>query len=321
MKKSNVISFKVCEKTQNMMSEELDWCKREKTPQYAKWQAKDGDTVITLYESGKVVFQGSDADLASDFWISTEKINSGKVDVKSSSNNAKDKLDKAIKIDPKIYNSSSIGSDEVGTGDYFGPIVVTAAFVSKENIPYLEELGVKDSKKMTDDKILEIVPELIKKIPYESAILTNTEYNEKYSKDLNMNKIKAILHNKVLYTLKEKTKDYDFIIVDEFAKDFIYYNYLRNSTNVVRNITFLTKGETKSLAVAAASLISRYIFIKEFDKLSNKVGISLPKGASELVDDTAYKIAKEKGFDYLKEIAKLNFKNTQKVQEKLKEGN
>ena len=46
MKKSNVISFKVCEKTQKMMDEELDWCKREKTPLYAKWQAKDGDTVI-----------------------------------------------------------------------------------------------------------------------------------------------------------------------------------------------------------------------------------------------------------------------------------
>ena len=319
MKKNNVISFRVCEKTQKMMSEELDWCKRDKTPQYAKWQAKDGDTVITLYESGKVVFQGSDADLASDFWISTEKINSGKVDIKSSSSNKKDKLDKAIKVDLKIYNSSSIGSDEVGTGDYFGPIVVTAAFVDKENILYLEELGVKDSKKMTDEKILEIVPEIIKKIPYESTILTNSEYNEKYSKDLNMNKIKAILHNKVLYNLKEKTKNYDYIIVDEFAKDFIYYNYLRNSNNVVRNITFLTKGETKSLAVAAASIISRYIFIKEFDKMSQELNINLPKGASELVDDVAYKIAKEKGFDYLKNIAKMNFKNTLKVEEKLKE--
>ena len=321
MKKVNVISFKVCDKTQKMMSEELDWCKREKTPQYAKWQAKDGDTVITLYESGKVVFQGTDADLASDFWISTEKINSGKVDIKSSSNNSKDKLDKTVKVDPKIYNSSSIGSDEVGTGDYFGPIVVTAAYVKKDNISFLEKLGVKDSKKMTDEKILEVVPELIKIIPYESTILTNKEYNEKYSQDLNMNKIKAILHNKVLYALKEKTKDYDYIIVDEFAKDFIYYNYLRNSNNVVKNITFLTKGETKSLAVAAASLISRYIFIKEFDKMSKELNIMLPKGASDTVDNVAYNIAKEKGFDYLKNIAKMNFKNTLKVQEKLKEGN
>ena len=318
MKKNNVITFRVCEKTQKMMDEELDWCKREKTPPYAKWQAKDGDTVITLYESGKVVFQGSDADLASDFWITTERINSGKVDVKNSATNKSDKLDKTIKVDPKIYNSSSIGSDEVGTGDYFGPIVVTAAFVSKDNIPYLEELGVKDSKQMLDDKILEVVPKIIKKIPYESMILTNTEYNQKYSKDLNLNKIKAIMHNNVLYKLREKTQSYDYIIVDEFAKDFIYYNYLRNSVNVVKNITFLTKGESKSLAVAAASLISRYIFIKEFNKLSDELGIILPKGASEIVDEVAFNIAKDKGIDYLNSIAKMNFKNTLKVEEMLK---
>ena len=316
MKKNNVISFRVSKKTQDMMDEELDWCKREKTPPYAKWQAKDGDTVITLYESGKVVFQGADADLASSFWIDTEKINSGKVDVKNSDSN--NKKEKDNKIDKKIYNSSSIGSDEVGTGDYFGPIVVTAAFVAKENISYLEELGVKDSKQLTDDKILKIVPEIIKKIPYESMILTNKEYNEKYNKDLNLNKIKAIMHNKVLYKLKERIKNYDYIIVDEFAKDFIYYNYLRDCDNVVKNITFLTKGESKSPAVAAASLISRYIFIKEFDKLSDAIHLPLPKGAGGNVDDIAYEIAKDKGIEYLKEIAKLNFKNTKKVEEMIK---
>lgn len=315
MKKNNVISFRVCKKTQDMMDEELDWCKREKTPPYAKWQAKDGDTVITLYESGKVVFQGTDADLASSFWIDTERINSGKVDVKNSDSKSKDK--ESI-IDKKVYNSSSIGSDEVGTGDYFGPIVVTAAYVSKENIPFLEELGVRDSKQLTDDKILKIVPEIIKIIPYESMILTNKEYNEKYNKDLNLNKIKAIMHNKVLSKLKEKTSNYDYIIVDEFAKDFIYYNYLRDCENVVRDITFLTKGESKSLAVAAASLISRYIFIKEFDKLSDSLHIPLPKGAGVNVDDIAYEIAKEKGIEYLKDIAKFNFKNTKKVEDMIK---
>lgn len=317
MKKSNVISFKVCEKTQKMMDEELDWCKREKTPLYAKWQAKDGDTVITLYESGKVVFQGSDANLASDFWIETEKINSGKVDIK----NVKKEKKEDIYIDYKIYNSSAIGSDEVGTGDYFGPIVVTAAYVSKENIKFLENLGVKDSKKMTDIKILETVPKIIKKIPYESIILSNKDYNLNYSNNINMNKIKAILHNKVLYKLKEKIKDYDYIIVDEFAKKFVYYNYLKDNTNVVKNITFLTKGEDKHLAVACASLISRYIFIKKFIELENELNMTLPKGASDQVDLKGVKIVKKYGFDKLKEIAKLNFKNTEKITNKIKEEN
>ncbi|MBR6690156.1 MAG: ribonuclease HIII [Bacilli bacterium] len=314
--KVSVISFVASEKTQEMMTDELNWCMRDKTPQYAKWQAKDGDTVITLYESGKVVFQGKDADLSSDFWITTEKINSGKVDVKNSaSKEKKDKLDKTSYVNPRIYNSSSIGSDEVGTGDYFGPIVVTAAYVPKDKINILEELGVKDSKKLTDSQILEIVPKFIKEIKYESMILSNEDYNKFYSTDINMNKIKALLHNKVLYKLSSEIKDYEYIIVDQFAESYVYFNYLKESSNVVRNITFFTKGEDKHLSVACASLISRYIFIKEFDKLSKSIGIELPKGASNIVDDIGKKIVEKYGFDKLKEIAKLNFKNTEKIKE------
>ena len=317
MQKSNVISFNVSKKTQDMMSEELSWCMRNKTPQYAKWQAKDGDTVITLYESGKVVFQGKDADLSSDFWISTEKINSGSVNVKNSSNDKKkDKLDKTSFVNPRIYNSSSIGSDEVGTGDYFGPIVVTAAYVTKDNINFLEEIGVKDSKKLTDSQILQIVPKFIKKIEYESIILSNKEYNKFYTSDTNMNKIKAILHNKVLYKLSNRIPNYEYIIVDEFAKPYVYYNYLKDSSNVVRNITFFTKGEDKHLSVACASLISRFIFINEFNKLSKNIGFELPKGASTAVDLAGTKIIEKFGKDKLKEIAKLNFKNTDKITKK-----
>ena len=318
MQKNNVISFKVSDKTADMMTEELGWCMREKAPAYAKWQAKDGDTVITLYESGKVVFQGKDADLSSDFWISTEKINSGKVDVKSSENSKKkDKLDKTSYVNPRIYYSSSIGSDEVGTGDYFGPIVVTAAYVTKDNIEFLESVGVKDSKKLTDNQILEIVPKFIKEIKYESMILSNKDYNEYHSNDLNMNKIKAILHNKVLGKLSSQINNYEYIIVDQFAEPYVYFSYLKNSSNVVRNITFFTKGEDKHLAVACASLISRYIFINEFNKLSKSLNLDLPKGASNLVDEVGVKIVKEYGIEKLNEIAKLNFKNTDKIKENL----
>ena len=241
-----------------------------------------------------------------------------KIEISDSSKKEK-KEKKEIYVDPKIYHSSSIGSDEVGTGDYFGPIVVTSAYVSKENISVLEELGVKDSKKLTDEKIMEIVHKIIKLIPYNSIILSNKEYNQKYSEDINMNKIKAILHNRVLGNLKDKSYAVDYIIVDQFAKEYVYYSYLRNSSNVVRGITFLTKGEDKSLAVACASLISRYIFLKEFDKLGESLGVFLPKGASDTVDEMGVKIAKKYGFDKLSEVAKLNFKNTEKIKNLLKE--
>lgn len=313
------ISFKISDKTKKTMNEFYQDLKRDKTPQYAVFQADDGDTVVTLYESGKVVFQGKDADLSSQFWVETEKINSGKVSVNNSDDKKKkDKLDKIQNIDPKIYHANSIGSDEVGTGDYFGPIVVTSAYVTHDDIDFLEDLKVKDSKKLTDDKILEIVPKIIKRIPYSSIVLSNSEYNSKYSSDINMNKIKAILHNKVLLNLVNKNYSYEYVVVDEFAKKFVYYNYLKDIPLVFRNITFMTKAEDKVLSVACASLISRYIFIKEFDKLSKEVGINLPKGAGPKVDEIGVKIVQKYGFDKLKEIAKMNFKNTNKILEVLK---
>ena len=204
----------VGDKTKEMMIDYFNEFKREKTPQYAIFQADDGDTVVTLYQSGKVVFQGRDADLAADFWIETEKINSGKAIV-SSSDEKKEKKELVRKIP---LNVSSVGSDEVGTGDFFGPIVVTATYVSKENIDFLIELGVKDSKKMSDEQIKKIVPKIIKKIPYNTYIITNKQYNDMYDKDMNMNKMKAILHNKVLSNFaNKKVYQYDYIVVDQFV--------------------------------------------------------------------------------------------------------
>ena len=124
--------------------------------------------------------------------------------------------------------------------------------------------------------------------------------------------------DKIIKKAKEYLKEYDYIIVDEFAKKELYFKYLNQVPNVVRNITFLTKGEDKHLSVACASLISRYIFIKEFDKLSKELNIILPKGASDLVDKVGIDIVKKYGFDKLKEIAKLNFKNTNKIEEIMK---
>ena len=312
------ITVKVSDNTKKEMEEFFNDFKRPKTPAYAVFQADDADCVVTLYESGKAVFQGMSADISARMWIERERHLNPLKKVEITNSEEKKKEDKKdTYIDPKIYNSNSIGSDEVGTGDYFGPIVVTATYVTKENISFLEELGVKDSKKLTDEKILEIVPKIIKVIPYESIILTNKEYNEKYDTDTNMNKIKAIMHNRALGLIKNKVFNYDYIVVDQFAKPYVYYNYLKTSTNVVKNITFITKAEDKCLSVACASLISRYIFLKEFSKLEDQLEMFLLKGASDKVDDQGIQIVKKYGFDKLSEISKLNFKNTEKIKTKL----
>ena len=75
----------------------------------------------------------------------------------------------------------------------------------------------------------------------------------------------------------------------------------------------MTKAEDKCLSVACASLISRYVFLKQFDKLGESIDTFLIKGASDKVDELGVKIVKKYGFDKLKEIAKLNFKNTEKI--------
>ena len=300
----------VSDKTKEMMVDYFSEFKRDKTPQYALFQADDGDTVVTLYNSGKAVFQGKDADLAADFWIETEKINSGTVKV-TSSEDKKDKKEKERKIPLRI---NSVGSDEVGTGDFFGPIVVSATYVARENIDFLLELGVKDSKKMSDIQIREVVPKIIKKIPYTTFVLSNKQYNEMYGDNMNMNKMKAILHNKVLSNFSNKEKyNYDYIVVDQFENPKSYYNHLSEAKFKVYNITFLTKAEDQCLSVACASLISRYIFLTEMDKISKELNITLPKGANDMVDSVGLEIVKKYGKDKLKEIAKLNFKNAERI--------
>lgn len=299
--KNNCAVLRVSEKTREKLIKFYEDKKRDKVIPYVVFQAQDGDTVITLYESGKVMFQGVSADIDADMWRDIDgQAKVDKVKVKES--------------EKKYYNCSSIGSDEVGTGDYFGPIVVTSCYVSKEDIPFVESLGIKDSKKMTDDKMLKVAPELIKKIKYKSIIMTNSEYNEKYSDSYNINKIKAIMHNKALWRMvNEENLAYDYIIVDEFAREARYYEYLNGNPNIQRDITFMTKAEDKNLAVACASVISRYIFLKEFDKLSDSLHIPLPKGASKEVDDIGKEVVEKYGKDKLKEVAKYNFKNTERI--------
>lgn len=308
------ITLKVSENTKQKMIEYFEDKKRPKTPDYAIFQADEADTVVTLYNSGKVVFQGRSADIDANMWKEMERHLNPTKKVEMTNSEDKKKKEKVKEfVDPKIYYANTIGSDEVGTGDYFGPIVVTATYVTKDDIPFLEELGVKDSKKLTDDKILEIVPKIIKKIPYECIILSNKEYNENYNADMNMNKVKAVLHNKVLSKMVNKYQA-DYVVVDQFANPYVYYNYLKG-TNYVRNITFITKAEDKCLSVACASLISRFVFLKEFDKLGEKLGVFLIKGASDKVDELGLRIVNKFGFDKLNNIAKLNFKNTEKIKQ------
>lgn len=304
------IVFKVSENVKEKMIQFYQDKVRSKTPPYAIFQAEDADTIITLYESGKVMFQGISADVDANLWIDMEKhLNNRNIDISEKEKKNEEKKE--------YFYCSTIGSDEVGTGDFFGPIVVTATYVRKEDIAFLDDLGVKDSKKLTDDKIKKIAPKLIKKIPYVTFTLSNEEYNNYHEKGYNMNQIKAILHNKVLYKMKQNDYPYDKIVVDQFVYPKKYFEHIKDAKEKVTNITFTTKAESKCASVAAASCICRYIFLMKMDELSDTLHIPLPKGASESVDQIGKEIVEKYGEKKLREIAKLNFKNTEKIKEAL----
>ena len=299
--------IRVDNETKKLMADFYKDMKRDKTPPYAIFQADTGDTIVTLYESGKAMFQGVSADIEAGMWESIGK-DKENIDYFIDREEVKEKKEETtIPID-----ISSVGSDEVGTGDYYGPIVVTASYVNKDDIPFLTELGVKDSKKLSDEQILKIVPKIIKKITYKTIMLSNKEYNKNYGKDMNMNKIKAVLHNKVL-TEMVKDNEYDYIVVDQFEPESSYYKHLSEVPSPLKGITFITKAEDKCLSVACSSLISRYIFVKEIDKLGDKYGIFLPKGANYYVEDVGIKLVEKYGVNVLKEVAKLNFSNTDRI--------
>jgi ribonuclease HIII len=286
-----------------------------KLPQGALFAAKPHNCSITAYKSGKVLFQGANHEQEALIWAEFSKSQP------QPTSRSKVVKEKTGGNSPQFSRMSLIGSDEVGTGDYFGPITVVATFVSKEDFAELTELGVKDSKGMKDDQISKIAKILIKKIPYSLLVLPNEKYNSLQAKGMNQGKMKAMLHNQALLHLKKKlTTPYDGILIDQFVERGIYYRYIADQKDKVQedNMFFQTKAESLHLSVAAASIIARYAFVKEMDKLSEQAGFEIPKGAGNHVDKAAAKLIEIHGVDALTKFCKVHFANTEKAKKLLK---
>lgn len=266
---------------------------------YIVFSAKVDGCVINLYTSNKCTFQGEYAEDEALIWQD---------------------LDEEIVNNEWKVRVNHLGSDEVGTGDFFGPVVVCACYVEEEDIPWLSKIGVTDSKKLSDEKIKELAKQIMNRITFSCLVCDNVTYNKQINNGLNMNSIKAILHNRVLLNIiKKKGLDNPYIIIDQFAEKETYYSYLNNIKDpVVKNIIFKTKGETYAPAIACASIIARYRFIEKMDEYSKiyKLG-EIPKGASQLVDIFGQLFVQKYGFDKLNDIAKMNFKNVDKIKNPL----
>ena len=135
-------------------------------------------------------------------------------------------------------------------------------------------------------------------------------------KGMSQGKLKALLHNQAINSVLEKMSPEkpDAVLIDQFAQEGVYYNYLKSQANIQReNVYFSTKGESVHIAVAAASILARYAFLLRFEELSKKAGFPLTKGAGPKVDECGAKLIHIHGEDSLTHFVKLHFANTDKA--------
>ncbi|MER0123102.1 ribonuclease HIII [Streptococcus sp. ZJ93] len=250
---------------------------------------------ITLYQSGKLMFQGEKASFLAQKWGYQEKqpphqpIQSQQIPI--------------------------IGTDEVGNGSYFGGLAVVASFVTPDDHAFLKSLDVDDSKRLTDQKICQIAPVLKEKITHQALLLTPKKYNEVIEKGYNAVSVKVALHNQAIFLLLQKGVQPQEIVIDAFTSSKNYSRYLAQESNHFPNpITLEEKAEGKYLAVAVSSIIARAMFLENLAQLGQEIGHNLPSGAGKQSDHIARDILAQYGMAGLEQTAKLHFANTQKAQ-------
>ncbi|UOR11980.1 ribonuclease HIII [Halobacillus amylolyticus] len=275
------------------------------TPVNAAFAAKTTNCTITAYQSGKVLFQGKAPEAESNRW--------GKSTPSSPSSSTK-----THRFHPSdsLFSESHIGSDEAGTGDFFGPITVAAAYVKDHQIGQLKAIGVKDSKHISDKQITHIAKQIVDmNIPYSLLRLNNSKYNSWQEKGWTQGKMKTMLHHKALESLLTKIfPEKPAILVDQFSQPTVYQKHLKSEGKTLqKDIYFMTKAESYSTSVAVASIIARSSFVKAMDQIEMDTGLPIPKGASGTVDKAAAKIINVYGEEKLREIAKVHFATLEKA--------
>ena len=203
-----------------------------------------------------------------------------------------------------------IGIDESGKGDYFGSLVIAAVLVTPPDEPDLRLIQVRDSKRISDGRILEMAPDIRQVCRHSVVAIGPKRYNELYEKIKNLNRLLAWGHARALENILAQT-ECTLAISDQFGDERFILNALLEKGKSIQLIQ-RPKAED-DLAVAAASILARAEFLTRLKKLSDEIGIALPKGASPAVEIAARTIVRKLGRAGLEGVAKLHFKTTQAV--------
>lgn len=271
---------------------------------HAFWRGRGPGCIATFYRSGKLVLQGENAaTLAAVLGLAAPEVPDP-----DTQRSAAVAVALAKHPDPKP--AAWIGSDEVGKGDYFGPLVVVAARVERDRVPLLVELGVADSKSLGDAQMVKMAPQLEQVVVSQKVVVGPEAYNRLHAKFKNLNYLLAWAHARAIEDLLAKAPA-DYALVDKFADERLLKRSMLETGRRIR-LDQRTKAE-EDPAVAAASILARAEFLWRMKALSKEAGLTLPKGAGSPVLAAGRRLVAERGPEILGRFAKVHFKNTEKI--------
>lgn len=229
-------------------------------------------------------------------------------------------IDANQNFDLDLNNKLIIGVDESGVGDYFGPLCAAAVLIPLNNYQKVLNLGVTDSKKISNNKILEIAPKLKKLVIYGLAHLNPSGYNKLIKTAYNANELKMFIHLKAINQVQVKTNNlYDYVFIDQYSttnsingyyKKIIINNNWANLQEIKKDIILAQHAEEKNLAVAAASILARELYLVKMQEMNNLYNLEFPLGSSNKVKDFAKNLFTKIPNEKQKEICKLSFDMT-----------
>ena len=203
-----------------------------------------------------------------------------------------------------------MGTDESGKGDYFGPLVTAGVFLPEGQEAVFQELGIKDSKRLSDNRIQDLSDIIKQGYPFSVVVIGPEKYNALYEKFRNLNKLLAWAHSRVIENILEEV-NCSRVITDQFGDERFVTSALMKKGKAIELVQ-RPKAE-EDLAVAAASILARAEFLKRLHFLSKDAGLELPKGASSRVEEAAINLVKKHGVQALDKYAKMHFKTTKKI--------
>ena len=213
---------------------------------------------------------------------------------------------------PELFPAAAghIGSDESGKGDYFGPLVVGAVYVPDGQEAVLRELGVKDSKRTSDNRCRELAEAIRRGYPHAVVAIGPERYNELYERLRNLNRLLAWAHARAIENILAEVPCRR-ALTDQFGDERFVLEALLKKGRTIELVQ--QPGAEEDAAVAAASILARAEFLKRLHFLSQELGVELPKGASPQVEAAAVELIRRHGPAVLDRAAKKHFKTTGRV--------